>query len=161
MVFLAIGGNFRCGYRQDTGADQIKEINERKGIPTEVVPQVFLPSGNGTEPVNSSRIRSAIIQGDFALASALMGRDVELDISDLRAVDLRSAGVQSVDRPSGDCTVYDPGSVRRLVPDPGRYAARLYPGAADVPVEIKDGKVFLPANLAKGTGRIEFLRFYE
>ena len=72
MVFLAIGSNFRCGYQQDTNADLIRELNERKGIPTEVVQPVIF--GNG--PVSSSRIRSAISSGDLKLAAALMGRDL-------------------------------------------------------------------------------------
>ena len=73
MVYLAIGSNFRCGHRKDTGADSIKEINEKKGIPTDIVPPVILFD----KPVSSSRIRSAIRRGDLKLAALLMGRDIE------------------------------------------------------------------------------------
>ena len=73
MVYMAIGSDFRCGCQKDTGAGIIKEINEGKGIPTDVVPTVFLHD----EPVSSSRIRSAIQHGDMKLAALLMGRDIE------------------------------------------------------------------------------------
>ena len=75
MVYLAIGSNFRCGHRKDTGAGSIKEINEKKGIPTDIVPPVFFFN----EPVSSSRIRSAIHRGDLKLAAHLMGRDVDIE----------------------------------------------------------------------------------
>ena len=73
MVYLAIGSNFRCGYGKDIGADSIKEVNEGKGIPTDIVPPVVLFD----KPVSSSLIRSAIHRGDLKLAALLMGRDIE------------------------------------------------------------------------------------
>jgi riboflavin kinase/FMN adenylyltransferase len=77
MVYLAIGEDFRCGYCQETDADSIREMNERRGIPTEVVPAVMLPDALGGGSVSSSRVRSAILSGDYKLAAALMGRSFE------------------------------------------------------------------------------------
>lgn len=150
MVFLAIGADFRCGYRQDTDADIIREMNERKGIPTEVVPHVPLGGANGTGPVSSSRIRFAILSGDLALAAALMGRNVELDLSDLCPLDFQSgdAGGQ----------VYDLRSVRRIVPAAGEYSVLMYPGGAGGRVNVENGKVFLPGRrTSERVERLEFL----
>ena len=74
MTYLAIGFDFRCGYRQETDADSVREMNECRGIVTEVVPAVNLPTALGGGPVKSSRIRSAILSGDHQLAAALMGQ---------------------------------------------------------------------------------------
>ena len=73
MAYLAIGTDFRCGYRQETDADSVREMNEQRGIVTEIVPTVNLPAAFGGGSVSSSRIRSAILSGDHRLAAALMG----------------------------------------------------------------------------------------
>jgi riboflavin kinase/FMN adenylyltransferase len=135
MVFLSIGRNFRCGFKQDTGAESVGEMNEKKGIPTELVP----PVENGNIPVSSSRIRSAILRGDISLAAALMGRTVELDLSDLN--------------PAGVKPVYDLRSARRIVPETGRYPVLIYPGAVRCEMAAENGKIFLPAKAE----RLEFI----
>ena len=142
MDFLAIGSNFRCGYQQDTDAGFVREMNERKGIPTEVVPPVEDEAG----PVSSSRIRSAIILGDLALAAALMGRNVELDLSDLRSVDT-----------GNDSFVYDLRSVQRLIPAAGRYPVVMYPGAVKGWADAENGKLILSG--ARIIGKVENLEF--
>ena len=77
MVYLAIGEDFRCGFRKETGAESIKLMNEKRGIPTEIVSPVTLPNELGGGPVSSSRLRSAILSGDIKLASELMGRSFD------------------------------------------------------------------------------------
>jgi riboflavin kinase/FMN adenylyltransferase len=77
MVFLAIGLDFRCGFHRETDTNSIREMNERKGIPTEVIPAVELPDALGGGPISSSRLRSAILSGDHKLAAALMGHSFE------------------------------------------------------------------------------------
>ena len=138
MAYLAIGDDFRCGYMQDTGADTIREINEGKGIPTEIVSPLSLAGG----PVSSSRIRSAIISGDLKLAAILMGRNLELDLSGLKPVRLKSGGFQS-----GGLS-YDLREVQRVIPAQGSYPVLLYPAgkkAASKEVAFfEDGKIFLP-----------------
>ena len=74
MVYLAIGEDFRCGFRKETDAESIKLMNEERGIPTEIVSSVSLPDEFGGGPVSSSRLRSAILSGDIELAQAMMGR---------------------------------------------------------------------------------------
>ena len=143
MVFLAIGAAFRCGYKQDTDAQAIRARNERKGIPTELLSQVLAPAAFGSQPLSSSRVRSAIAEGDLALASALMGRSVELDVSDI--------GAQC-----GDDRVYDLRSVHRIAPQSGRYAVRLHPGAVDSWADTENGKIVLPMTRNEEIQSIEF-----
>ena len=160
MVFMAIGGNFRCGYRQDTGAGFIAKMNERKGIPTELVPPVTLPPekmpdafGNGL--VSSSRIRSEIISGNIALAAAFMGRNIELDLSDLTPV--------SAIREKQECLVYDLRSVHRIAPAAGQFPILIHPGGIGGRADAENGKIFLltPQGVFSGRNspaeRIEFL----
>jgi riboflavin kinase/FMN adenylyltransferase len=138
MAFLAIGSNFRCGFQQKTDADFIRTMNKRKGIPTELV----LPlEAAGKGPVSSSRIRSAIISGNFALAAALMGRGFELDVSDLKPAGL----------------AYDLGAVHRIVPKTGQYPVLIKPGACLCRADVKDGKVFVPIKQDCPAESIEFL----
>ena len=133
MVFLSIGSNFRCGYRQDTGAESIREINEQKGIPTEVI----APLKAGKTQVSSSRIRKAIASGDLVQAAALMGRNVELDMSDITGGD---AGC-------------DLNAVQRIVPANGSYPVVMYPGRISGQALVENGKVYLPGRAE----RLEFL----
>ena len=127
MAFLAIGSNFRCGYQQDTGAEYIAAMNKKKGIPTEVIPPVTLPPEFGKEPVNSSRIRSTLINGDLTTAAALLGRRFELDISDLE---------------SGE-QIYETGSVMRIIPPDGEYPVIVNPGKMKAHAIIGNGKLKL------------------
>jgi riboflavin kinase/FMN adenylyltransferase len=151
MTFLAIGINFRCGYQQEADANLIREINQEKGIPTELVTPVIA----GTEQVSSSRIRPAISGGDLSLAAALMGRNVELDLAGLKPSDLRSADIKSVDIESGGL-VYEPRSHHRIVPADGQYSVLIKPGAHSAQVYIEGGKIFLPG---QAQGSVESLEF--
>jgi riboflavin kinase/FMN adenylyltransferase len=67
--FFAAGSDFRCGYELKTGAAEIQRFFASNGIPAEVVPQVM----EGSLPISSSRIRSAIAAGDAALAEKMLG----------------------------------------------------------------------------------------
>lgn len=70
MRFLAVGGNFRCGYKLDADAEAIKKTAQERRIKAEIIPPVTI---NG-ERVSSSAIRDAINAGDFAKVSAFLGR---------------------------------------------------------------------------------------
>jgi len=133
MAFLAIGDNFRCGFAQDTDADIARQVNEEKGIPTELIPQVNLTDKG---PVSSSLIRQAVLAGNLKLASELLGRNFSLDLSDLKA-EYSETGY-----------AYDLCSVCRIAPGTGRYSVLMFPyGCADGiagRASAKDGKIFLP-----------------
>ena len=68
--FFAVGSDFRCGYRLDTDAAAIQSFFASRGIPVEIVPEVL----EGSLPISSSRIRSAIASGDLPLAEKMLGR---------------------------------------------------------------------------------------
>jgi riboflavin kinase/FMN adenylyltransferase len=135
LVFLAIGANFRCGYRHETGAELVKQKNELKGIPTEIIPPVLW--GNGF--VSSSRIRAAISYGDLAVAGMLLGRKLELDLSGIRGFPL----INGKDEGIG----FDLSSLHRITPADGRYEVFINPQKAagvytEITVERKT--VFIP-----------------
>jgi len=138
MAFLAIGYNFRCGFAQDTGAELARQINESKGIPTELVPPKYLrrPDGAANEPVSSSFIRKAILAGDLKLASELLGRNFSLDLSDLKAEYVESG------------YVYDLCSVRRIAPATGQYSVLMFSDSKADGIagwaRAENGKIFLP-----------------
>jgi len=70
IEFFAVGANFRCGYGLDTDASAIKNFFTEKGIAVEIVPEVL----HDGSPISSSRIRTALAQGDIELAEALIGK---------------------------------------------------------------------------------------
>jgi len=133
MAFLAIGDNFRCGFRQDTDAVLARKVNEEKGIPTELIPPVY---SAGSGPVSSSLIRQAVLAGNLKLASELLGRNFSLDLSDIKP------------EYNGSGYVYDLCSVSRIAPVAGRYSVLMFPygfaaGKAGQ-VSSEEGKIFLP-----------------
>jgi riboflavin kinase/FMN adenylyltransferase len=68
--FLAVGSNFRCGYRLDTDAAALRNMAGKEDIRTELV----CPVMEGRHSVSSSRIRAAIRAGDLKGAELLLGR---------------------------------------------------------------------------------------
>jgi riboflavin kinase/FMN adenylyltransferase len=106
--YLALGANFRCGRRLDTDGRAIRELAAPFGTLTELVSQVR----EGGVPVSSSRIRQALLAGDIAGASALLGRPFRLDLEGLR--------------PQGEGRCYDLGHEGRVLPPDGRYSGRFY-----------------------------------
>ncbi|MDR1073922.1 MAG: FAD synthetase family protein [Treponema sp.] len=71
LRFLVVGDNFRCGCRLDADAQAVKSIVAEHGIACEVVEPVMFRG----ERVSSSRIRTALIAGDWAKAAAFLGRE--------------------------------------------------------------------------------------
>jgi len=68
--FFAIGSGFRCGHQQDTDAEMIQKFFTSHNIQVEIIPKVM----EGSLPISSSRIRSAIGAGDIELAQKMLGR---------------------------------------------------------------------------------------
>jgi len=71
---IALGRNFRCGYRLDTGAEEIRGLAEARGAEVWVAPPVM----DEGQPVSSSRIRQALAAGRQAEAERLLGRTENL-----------------------------------------------------------------------------------
>jgi riboflavin kinase/FMN adenylyltransferase len=143
-LFMAIGAGFHCGRHMDTGAAHIKAGMNGAGISVDVVESVL----EGSNTVSSSRIRSAIAEGNMSRAALLLGRNVEIDVSGT-AVSVRTEGL-----------FYHTASQTRIIPPPGRYSTVLHGKDAglgiktDVFVE-KDG-VFVPLSI-----NAEWIEFLE
>lgn len=76
MRYLAVGPDFRCGHRLDTGRDEIYDLSRRDGFRFDSIRQVEL---DGIR-ISSSAVRKAIRQADFSLAERLLGHPFLLDI---------------------------------------------------------------------------------
>ena len=110
MCFLAVGSNFRCGYRLDTDALAIQAFGSRLNIPTAIAPMLT----EGSVQISSSQIRAAIGRGELKAAQAMLGYPF--------TVDLAGAPV----RPSPKGLAFDISSQGRMLPPPGRYDACLF-----------------------------------
>jgi riboflavin kinase/FMN adenylyltransferase len=149
VKYFALGRNFRCGYRLDTGVPEIKEMTRSEGIETEALEPVM----EGGRPVSSSRIRAAIAAGDLAAAAALLGRNVRIDLRGLPAAD------------TGGGFRYDAASAFRITPHPGTYRVLVYgavPGGnRETEISINDGKIFIPGKPGEPAGAAESVEFIE
>jgi riboflavin kinase/FMN adenylyltransferase len=93
--YIAVGSNFHCGYRMDTGAEDIRAFFRDTDVSVEVFESKVLDGGSGLHggpvlsgrpglpprPISSSRIREAIRAGELREAGELLGRPVEIDLS--------------------------------------------------------------------------------
>lgn len=70
--FFAAGSNFRCGYKLDTGAPEIRDFFASKKIPVEIVSEVT----ENSSPISSSRIRASLAAGDIPQAEKMLGRKI-------------------------------------------------------------------------------------
>jgi FAD synthase len=73
VKLIAVGRNFRCGYKLDTGAEEIRKLAEARGVEAWIAPPVM----DEGEPVSSSRIRQALAAGRRAEAERLLGRPID------------------------------------------------------------------------------------
>jgi riboflavin kinase/FMN adenylyltransferase len=77
MRYVAVGPDFRCGHRLDTGAAEISAMSQRDSFRFDSIRQVEL---EGLK-VSSSAVRKAVQSADFALAERLLGRPFLLDFT--------------------------------------------------------------------------------
>jgi len=107
LRFLAVGADFRCGYRLDTGAGEIKSYYAEIGVESRLLEPVLW----GGHPISSSRIRRAVVEGRLDDARAMLGRDFEVDLRGSRIL-----GGASSPR-------YAPEPGRQVEPPTGAYEA--------------------------------------
>ncbi|MFA6506953.1 MAG: FAD synthetase family protein [Treponemataceae bacterium] len=145
LRYLAVGSDFRCGYRLDTDAERIRSLNEADGIPTDIVTPVLW----GGMPVSSSRIRTAIAAGNLVEATALLGRSFVLDLGSASTT------------PDAASVEYDVGSTRRITPPNGRYPVIVKNDfsslGTECEIEIDRGRVRVPARIGV-VKYVEFIR---
>ena len=87
---LALGPNFRCGYRMDTGVQEIRARTRTLAAGLET--WTACPVMEGGRPVSSSRVRQAIAAGAFEEAALLLGRPLEAVPKKLRVCDTAGGG---------------------------------------------------------------------
>jgi riboflavin kinase / FMN adenylyltransferase len=143
LRYLAVGSDFRCGHRLDTDAAALKRMNEVDGISTDILDSLV----SGGAPVSSSRIRAAIAAGDLVEATALLGRNVELDLD----------GTPTT--PGAGWVDFDVRAARRIAPPNGRYPAILVDrnssSRSERFVDVTNGVVRVPTS--SGVLRVELL----
>ena len=77
MRYVAVGPDFRCGHRLDTGTAEIAAISRKDGFQFDSIQQVALDG----QRISSSSVRTAIQSADFALAERLLGHPFLLDFT--------------------------------------------------------------------------------
>jgi riboflavin kinase / FMN adenylyltransferase len=108
LRFLAVGRNFRCGYRLDTDAAGIRAFCGERSIGLELLDPVQWAG----HPVSSSRIRKAVLEGRLEDAGSMLGRLYEIDFRGAQALDTGRW------RPRGEQASPPPGIYEAHVPDP-------------------------------------------
>ncbi len=77
MRYVAVGPDFRCGHRLDTGTAEISALSHKEGFRFDSIQQVEL---DGLR-ISSSAVRKAIQSADFAHAERLLGHPFLLDFN--------------------------------------------------------------------------------
>jgi len=131
MSFLAVGSNFRCGYQLDTDARAIQNFSAAQDIPAAVAE----PLTEASQPISSSRIRSAISHGNLKEAQTMLGHPFTVDL----------AGAFVSRTGSGIC--FDIAGQGRVLPPPGSYQVFLL-------AENSSGRVKKPAEILIEGGNI-------
>ncbi len=110
---IAVGANFRFGYRRAGTPEDLIRLAGACGVRTTVVPQLHLDD----RPCSSTRIRAALRIGDVALAARLLGYPYELRGGVVRGDRIgRTLGYPTANlRPAGR---------RPLLPATGIYVVR-------------------------------------
>ena len=111
IKYLAVGSDFTCGYRHDTGVGELQLLAQEKGFCFDSIEQL---NSAQHERVSSSAIRQAVEQADFTLAEDLLGYPFFLDVA---AVIQQGAGTV--------CSI-SKAAIKQILPMNGRYSARAY-----------------------------------
>ena len=105
MRYVAVGPDFRCGHRLDTGLAEIAALSRKEGFCFDSIQQVEL---DGLR-ISSSAVRLAVQNADFSLAERLLGHPFLLDFTAPRW------------RLSGSGYEADTGSFTQILPRRGTY----------------------------------------
>ncbi|MDR1106068.1 MAG: FAD synthetase family protein [Treponema sp.] len=142
LAFLAVGANFRCGHRLDTGAAALRSMTEKAGVKTEIVQPVM----EGRRPVSSSRIRDAVASGDLESAALLLGRPFGLDLSGLPS------------HAEGGRRIVDLRAFRGITPPPGSRRALVFTAEGgkgeEAAVSVENGRIVISLPREEKRGEI-------
>jgi riboflavin kinase/FMN adenylyltransferase len=116
---MAEGYNFRFGRKRAGDVDTLRALCHQHGLALEVVPPVL----DGGEPISSSRIRTALTNGEVADAARWLGRQYSIR----GTVETGAKRGRTIGFPTANL-----GAVRTLIPKDGVYAGRVGDHAAAV-----------------------------
>ena len=123
IKYLAVGSDFTCGYRHDTGVGDLQRLARERGFCFDSIEQLYSAQH---ERISSSAIRQAVEQADFTLAKDLLGYPFFLDVA--KIVQRTENGVWAVEK----------AAVTQILPQNGQYSARAYlQTGAIIPVQVK------------------------
>ena len=111
IKYLAVGSDFTCGYRHDTGVEDLQRLARERGFCFDSIEQLYSAR---QERISSSAIRQAVEQADFTLAKDLLGYPFFLDVA---------KKAQRIE--NGVCAI-EKSDVTQILPQSGRYAACAY-----------------------------------
>ena len=154
IKYLAVGSDFTCGYRHDTGVGDLQRLARERGFCFDSIEQLYSARH---ERISSSAIRQAVEQADFTLAKDLLGYPFFLDVS--KIVRRREGSVWSIEK----------SAVTQILPQNGQYSACAYlQTGVIIPVQVKVTDALLevseetaaPVPSAAGTliRKLEFIR---
>ena len=154
IKYLAVGSDFTCGYRHDTGVGDLQRLARERGFCFDSIEQLYSARH---ERISSSAIRQAVEQADFTLAKDLLGYPFFLDVSKI------------VRRREGSVWFIEKSAVTQILPQSGRYSACAYlQTGVIIPVQVKITDTLLevsedtaaPVPSAAGTliRKLEFIR---
>ena len=123
IKYLAVGSDFTCGYRHDTGVGDLQRLARERGFCFDSIEQLYSARH---ERISSSAIRQAVEQADFTLAKDLLGYPFFLDVE--KIVQRRENAVWFIEK----------SAVTQILPQNGAYSARAYLRTGSIiPVRVK------------------------
>ena len=111
IKYLAVGSDFTCGYRHDTGVGDLQRLARERGFCFDSIEQLYSARH---ERISSSAIRQAVEQADFTLAKDLLGYPFFLDVA--KIVQRKENAVWSIEK----------SAVTQILPQSGQYSACAY-----------------------------------
>ncbi|MEW5815956.1 MAG: FAD synthetase family protein [Spirochaetota bacterium] len=113
LRYMALGINFKCGYNKDTNAEKVKFILTQHNIKVDIVEPVYWEDSI----ISSTRIRKAILEGNFLLASQMLGREFVLEVPDQVQYTLHEACLEK-------------NQLHQVLPEKGNFQVTLIDGSS-------------------------------
>lgn len=154
IKYLAVGSDFTCGYRHDTGVQDLTLLARERGFCFDSIEQLY---SDQHERISSSAIRKAVQRADFSHAKALLGYPFFLDVAHI------------VQQCENTVLFIEKASITQILPQNGQYEACAYLRTGmivavrvkitDTLLEVfEDTAVFVPFTAERSICRLEFIR---
>jgi riboflavin kinase / FMN adenylyltransferase len=145
---LVVGDNFRCGRMGDTSAYTARDILGSLGIDV-IIPAPVVWNG---KVVSSTRIRTALQEGDLLSAFAMTERAYVLDVAN--KPQRSGSGAIKIERDY----------IQQVLPPPGLYSAEISQKAGETmrkTISIDESSITWPENKTMPVKTIEFVHNEE